>query len=270
MFKTIEILAIAFWPVGLAIAVGAGLERLRPWRKQLTDWLRWVHAGVFYVLGTLVSNLVLPLGVFGAALVAAEKDWGVLHALPVPLWLSVLVGILAIDFTQWLCHWTMHHSALWRVHRLHHSDDVLDVATAFRFHPAETLYRLLAQAVVVTTIGIPPIAVALSAALTVAADVWEHANIRSPHWIKGVDSVIITPDLHRIHHTTIAQHQKSNLGTLFTFWDRLFGSYIPSGSLTSTEKFGLGDDGRSYATLVDCLADPLRGAKRRQETVGKA
>jgi sterol desaturase/sphingolipid hydroxylase (fatty acid hydroxylase superfamily) len=262
MFKTIGVLAAALWPIGLAVAIGAAGERFWPWRKQLTDWLRWLHAGVLYVAATLVSNLVLPIGVTGVAFLAADKNWGVLNVFPVPLWLSVLISILIIDFTQWICHWTMHHSAsIWRIHRLHHSDEVIDVATAFRFHPAETLYRFLAQAIVIMAFGIPPLAVAISAALTIAADVWEHANIRFPQWLQFAASVIVTPDFHRIHHTTETRHQNSNLGTLFTFWDRLFGSYISSDALTTRARFGLGQHDLSYNTLADFLVDPLRSQK---------
>src|SRR6476659_384014 len=103
-------LLVALWPVALAVTIGALAERYWPWRKQLTDWLRWLHASILFVVGVLISNLALPIGHTGVALLAAERHWGILNYISVPNWIGLIVGIVVIDFIQWACHWTMHQS----------------------------------------------------------------------------------------------------------------------------------------------------------------
>ena len=160
MLKPAVSALVALWPVALAAAVAALAERYWPWRKQLTDWLRWLHASVLFALGSLMSELALPIGLTGVALFAVERHWGLLNYLSVPTWITFVLGILVIDFTLWACHWTMHRSQLvWRIHRVHHSDEVLDTSTAFRFHPAEILYKFFVEAIVIFIIGIPASAV---------------------------------------------------------------------------------------------------------------
>ena len=252
-------LLVALWPVALAVAVGALAERYWPWRKQLTDLLRWLHASILFVVGVLISNLALPIGHTGVALLAEERHWGLLNYISAPPWIALIVSIVVIDFIQWACHWTMHHSQfVWRIHRVHHSDEVIDTSTAFRFHPAETLYRFLAQAIAILIIGIPPIAVVVSAALFLAVNVWEHANVETPRVLRLLSGIFVTPDFHRIHHSLEACHQRSNLGTLLTVWDRVFGSYIPALELDENTRFGLGASRLSFSTLTDFLIDPWR------------
>lgn len=258
-------LLVALWPVALAGTIGALAERHWPWRKQLTDWLRWLHASILFVVGMLISNLALPIGHTGAALLAAERHWGLLNYISAPSWIALIVSIVIIDFIQWACHWTMHHSQLvWRIHRVHHSDEVIDTSTAFRFHPAETLYRFLAQAIAILVVGIPAIAVVVSAALFIAFNVWEHANVETPRVLRRLSGIFVTPDFHRIHHSSEARHQGSNLGTLLTIWDRLFGSYVTATQLDEKTTFGLGASRLSFSTLTDFLIDPWRKADSSQ------
>jgi sterol desaturase/sphingolipid hydroxylase (fatty acid hydroxylase superfamily) len=253
-------LLVALWPVALVGTIGAIAERYRPWRKQLTDWLRWLHASILFLVGTLISNLALPIGHTGLALLAAERHWGLLNCISAPTWIALIVSIVIIDFIQWSCHWTMHHSQLvWRIHRVHHSDQVIDTSTAFRFHPAETLYRFLAEAIAILVIGIPPVAVVVSATLLLAINVWEHANVETPRVLQHLSSIFVTPDFHRIHHNSQASHQRSNLGTLLTIWDRVFGSYVPASHLDGEAACGLeASSSLSFSTLADFLIDPWR------------
>ena len=251
----------ALWPVALAITMAALAERYWPWRKQLRDWLRWLHASILFVVGTLISNLALPIGHTGVALLAAERHWGLLNYISVPTWTALLVSIVFIDFIQWACHWTMHRSQfVWRIHRLHHSDEVIDTSTALRFHPAETLYRFLAEALAILVMGIPPVAVVVSAALFLAFNVWEHANVGTPAFFRRLSPIFVTPDFHRIHHSSEARHHGNNLGTLLTIWDRVFGTYVPPQQLDEKTTFGLGPSRLSFSTLTDFLIDPWRKA----------
>jgi sterol desaturase/sphingolipid hydroxylase (fatty acid hydroxylase superfamily) len=259
MSKTAALFS-ALWPVALVI-IGALAERHWPWRKQLRDWLRWLHASILFVVGALISNLALPIGHAGVALLAAERHWGLLNCISVPAWAALIASIVFIDFIQWACHWTMHRSQfVWRMHRVHHSDDVIDTSTAFRFHPAETLYRFLAQALAILVMGIPTVAVVVSGALFLAVNVWEHANVGTPHVLRRLSGIIVTPDFHRFHHSSEARHQGNNLGTLLTIWDRVFGTYVPALQLDEETTFGLGPSRLSFSTLTDFLIDPWRKA----------
>jgi sterol desaturase/sphingolipid hydroxylase (fatty acid hydroxylase superfamily) len=254
-------LLVALWPVALAVTIGAVAERCWPWRKQLTDWLRWLHASVLFALGALISELAVPIGHAGVALLAAERHWGLLNYLAAPTWIAFIVGIVVIDFTQWACHWTMHHSQwVWRIHRVHHSDEVLDTSTAFRFHPAETLYKFLVEAIAILVIGIPASAVIGFATLILVVNVWEHANVKTPQALQPLSVLIVTPDFHRIHHSSETRHQSSNLGALLTIWDRLFGSFVALAELDENTTFGLEASRLSFSTLTDFLIDPWRKA----------
>ena len=250
----------ALWPVAL-VTIGALAERHWPWRRQLRDWLRWLHASILFVVGALISNLALPIGHAGVALLAAERHWGLLNYISVPAWAALIASIVFIDFIQWACHWTMHRSQfVWRMHRVHHSDEVIDTSTAFRFHPAETLYRFLAQALAILVMGIPTVAVVVSGALFLAVNVWEHANVGTPQVLRRLSGIIMTPDFHRIHHSSEARYQGNNLGTLLTIWDRVFGTYVPALQLDEKTTFGLGPSRLSFSTLIDFLIDPWRKA----------
>lgn len=252
---------ITLWPVVLAAILGALLEWLRPWKHWHVDRLRWLHAAILYVAGVALVSIVIPMGHIGVAVVAHDKSWGALNVVDsVPDWAAVTLGVMLLDFTQWVCHWAFHHSPfLWRIHRLHHSDEVVDVSTAFRFHPLETLFRFLVQVAVIVVFGVPAMAVVISVILVIAFDVWEHTNATTPRLLQRLSHVIITPDVHRIHHSSDTRQQNGNLGTIFTLWDQIFGSYIPDRELYEVSHFGLGPRNRlSYSTLADLLFDPIR------------
>ena len=268
MLKPVVSALIALWPVALAAAVAALAERYWPWRRQVTDWLRWMHASVLFALGGLISELAVPIGHTGVALLAAARHWGLLNYVSAPSWISLTIGIVAIDFTQWACHWTMHRSQwMWRIHRVHHSDEVLDTSTAFRFHPAETLYKFLIQAVVILLIGIPASAVVVFATVMLVFNIWEHANVKTPRALQWLSALIVTPDFHRIHHSSKVRHQSSNLGALFTIWDRFFGSFVPLVELDEKTRFGLAATRLRFSTLADVLLDPWKNGEVPEDAV---
>ena len=229
----------------------------------MTDWLRWLHASILFVVATLVINLMLPIGHAGIALLAAENDWGLLNFISAPAWISLIVSIVVIDFVQWVCHWTMHNSQfVWRVHRVHHSDEVIDSSTALRFHPGEALFRFVAVAIAILCFGISPMAVVVSASLFLLVNIWEHANVETPRVLRHLSVIFVTPDFHRVHHSSEADHQACNLGTILTIWDRIFGSYIPASRMDDKITFGLGASGLRFSTLTDVLIDPWRRDNR--------
>ena len=251
---------LALWPVGLAVTIGALLEWLRPWRRQNVDRLRWLHAAILFILAIVITNFILPLGHAGVALVAEGNGWGLLNASPMPAWVAIVVGVLVLDLVRWACHWLMHHSPiLWRMHRLHHSDEVIDTSTAFRFHPAEVVFVFLVQIVVILACGVPVAAITVSAVLVLVFDVWEHANAKTPKVLQCLSAAVITPDLHRLHHSSDRHRQNGNLGTIFSVWDRVFGTYISGREVDDQMTFGLGSGGSlDFSALYDLLIDPLR------------
>jgi sterol desaturase/sphingolipid hydroxylase (fatty acid hydroxylase superfamily) len=262
---------IALWPIAFAAVVAALIERYWPWRRQVTDWLRWIHASVLFALGGLISELAVPIGLTGVALLAADRHWGLLNYVSAPSWISLSLGVVAIDFSQWACHWSMHRSRwMWRIHRVHHSDEMLDTSTAFRFHPAETLYKFLVQALVILFFGIPASAVVVFATAMLVFNIWEHANIQTPRALRSLSAFIVTPDFHRIHHSSEARHQSSNLGALFTIWDRLFRNFVPLVELDERTTFGLAETRPRFFTLADVLLDPLKNGEVPENGLGKA
>jgi sterol desaturase/sphingolipid hydroxylase (fatty acid hydroxylase superfamily) len=256
----LQSLVTTFWPVGLVVFASFMLEWLLPWRSDSADKLRWLHACVLYAIGIIGTYFIVPLGSADFAIFAQTKGWGLLNFVGVPIWLAVLIGIPLLDFMQWSCHWLFHKSPVfWRVHRLHHSDKALDTSTAFRFHPIETLLRFLVQAVAIITFGIPVQAIAIYIILAMVFTVWEHANAKAFRFTQPLSLVLVTPELHRIHHGENIQHQTSNLGTVFSLWDRIFGTFTSGAEARVDFKFGLGPSSElSFKTLTDLVIDPFR------------
>ncbi len=207
----------------------AGLERLVPFRRSSQlRWQRWRTNLALFALDTLAVRLLVPGAMLGAALIAAERGWGLLNLVALPLWLAVLLALLALDFALWLQHWATHRvPILWRMHRVHHADRDFDVSTAARFHPFEIVLSMLYKMAVVAALGVPALAVVLFELLFTAATLFNHSNTRLPHWAEGaVRRVLVTPDMHRIHHSARMMETNSNYGTLLPWWDRLLGTYV--------------------------------------------
>ena len=261
MFEQIlQSMFFALWPVTLAFCLGALLEWLRPWRREYMDRLRWLHAGILFFFTVVLLETVMPINDVEASLLSDERHWGLLGYLDVPYWIKVVIGVLILDLSYWVSHWALHQSSvLWRMHRLHHSDEVLDVSSSFRFHPAESVFRFFIQIAVILVVGIPIVAIVITFALALSSTVWAHTNIPTPRVMRPLAWIVIIPDLHRIHHGTEERFQQSNLGTIFSLWDRLFGTYIPDIELNNNTQFGLGPENQlRFDTLADVFLDPLR------------
>lgn len=250
-----------FLPLIGAVLVAVGLERMRPWRRGLRlDGLRWLHVGVLYLASVILVRLLIPVSVAQASIDAAGAGIGVFNLVSVPLWISVPATVLALDFADYARHWLQHRfGLLWRAHRVHHSDEHLDAATALRFHPFEVALTVIGYLVVVGVFGAPVLGVAIHASLVILFDVWEHANIATPAWSRRLTRVIVTPDVHRLHHSENPAHHDTNYGIIFTLWDRLFGTYMPPDPSRGTIRFGLGPENRlTFDSLEGLLSDPFR------------
>jgi sterol desaturase/sphingolipid hydroxylase (fatty acid hydroxylase superfamily) len=190
-----------------------------------TRWLN--NVGIWLLASFLVRWTFPALGV-AFAVVVAERGWGLLQFVPVPSGPAVALSILALDLQRYVEHWLFHHvPALWRIHRVHHTDTGYDFTLGLRFHPAEALVTAAASLAVVGLLGVPPLAVLAYQALSLASSVFSHANIRVPGGSEGLlRHAVVTPDMHRIHHSAAPLETNSNLGNLFPWWDHLFGTYV--------------------------------------------
>jgi sterol desaturase/sphingolipid hydroxylase (fatty acid hydroxylase superfamily) len=205
----------------LAEAVWPRRDRLNLRRR------RWPSNLGIVALDTLLVRLVAPLGVVGAALFADARGIGLFNAVAVPGWLAVVASFVLLDLAVWAQHVAFHKVPLfWRFHRMHHADTDIDATTGLRFHPGEILLSLAIKAGVVVLLGAPAAAVVAFEIALNATSLWNHANLRLPARIDAlVRRVLVTPDMHRVHHSWRPEETNSNYGFNFPWWDRLFGSY---------------------------------------------
>jgi sterol desaturase/sphingolipid hydroxylase (fatty acid hydroxylase superfamily) len=170
---------------------------------------------------------VLPVSLLAAAVWAQGRGWGLLNAVAAPAWMAVAVTLLVRAFISFGTHWLMHHvPLLWRVHRVHHLDTELDVTTTVRFHPLEFVVQALPGLPLVVAFGLAPWVLALYEVLDVVLTLWTHSNVRLPQAADRVlRRLIVTPDLHRIHHSAWEPETNSNFGAVFPLWDLLLGTY---------------------------------------------
>ncbi|RUO36008.1 fatty acid hydroxylase [Aliidiomarina shirensis] len=211
------------------LALFLSWEGLAPKReRERTRRERWMSNSGIIIIDSIALRLVFPTAAIGAALWAAEVQFGLLYLIPnLPAWLHVLVAILILDFAIWLQHLSFHHVPwLWRLHRMHHSDVDVDVTTAVRFHPLEMLLSMLIKMGVVVIFGAPAVAVLLFEVLLNGTSLFNHSNIRLP---QKADDVLrwflVTPDMHRIHHSWHKEETNSNFGFNLPWWDKLFKTY---------------------------------------------
>lgn len=215
---------IAFAAVLLTIIV---CERLAPRRPQHLRGARWRGNFGCAVLDTLIVRLFFPAAAVGAALVAGSRGWGLFNVVAAPTWIAVAASAVVLDLAVYLQHVLFHAvPPLWRVHRMHHSDPDIDVTTGIRFHPVEAVLSMLLKAGVVVALGAPVVAVLIFEVLLNAASMFTHANVRVP---PRLDAVLrwwlVTPDMHRVHHSVDAHETNSNFGFALSWWDRMLGTY---------------------------------------------
>ncbi len=214
-----------FFVVFAAIA----LWELAAPRRALTisKALRWTSNLGLVVLNTVLLRLIFPLAAVGVAAFAAANGWGLLNHFQVPFMVAVPLAVIAMDFVIWLQHVMVHAvPALWRVHRVHHADLDYDVTTGARFHPIEILLSMLIKFATIAVLGPPVLAVVIFEVLLNATAMFNHGNIRLPAALDRVLRwVVVTPDMHRVHHSVEDDETNSNFGFSLPWWDRLFGTY---------------------------------------------
>ena len=209
-------------------AVMALWEVLAPRRRlQRSKWVRWANNVGLVVFNSVVLRVLLPTAAVGMALFAAERGWGLFNYVSVPPWLAVVGSVIAMDFFIWLQHVMVHAiPLLWRLHRVHHADLDYDVTTGARFHTLEILLSMGIKFAVIVLLGPPAVAVVLFEIILNATAMFNHANVRLPAALDGILRwLVVTPDMHRVHHSVEDDETNSNFGFNLPWWDRLFGTY---------------------------------------------
>src|SRR3954454_7998963 len=251
-------------------ALLAAWEALAPRRSQAIGraW-RWPNNLGVVVVDTLVLRVLFPTAAVGFALICEHHGWGALNNVSLPLWAKCLVAVVALDLVLYAQHVTFHAvPVLWRLHRMHHADLEFDVTTGVRFHPVEIGLSMLIKFAAVALIGAPALAVLIFEVLLNATSMFSHSNVRLPEQIDRVLRwLVVTPDMHRVHHSTERRETDSNFGFNLPWWDRLFGTYRAQPA-AGHEKMQLGLSvfrDRGDLRLDRMLLQPFRRAGGREQ-----
>ena len=262
-------------------AVMAVWEVLAPRRAlAVSKAVRWVNNIGLMVFNTVLLRLLFPAAAVGMAAFSASQGWGLLSHFEVDAWLAVPVAVVLMDSVIWLQHVMVHAvPAFWRLHRVHHADPDYDLTTGARFHPVEIILSMLIKFATIMVLGPPVVAVILFEMVLNGMAMFNHANVRLPATLdRMLRWVVVTPDMHRVHHSVEDDEANSNFGFNLSWWDRLFGTYRdqPRGG---HEGMVIGIRGyrqlRDVTWLPGLLALPFRGRitgyaiNRRQWTTGE-
>ena len=254
------VIRVAFF-LGVFLVV-ATWEAMAPRRRRkLSRWTRWPANLGIVALNTALLRFLLPTTAVAFAILGEQRGWGLLNNLDWPHWLAIALAILALDLAIYLQHVVFHKVPwLWRLHRVHHSDVSFDTTTAIRFHPIEIVLSMLYKILLVIGVGVTPLTVVVFEAVLNACAQFNHGNVRLPAAAERICRwVLITPDLHRIHHSTNRSETDSNFGFSVPWWDRCFRTYCPAPKLgQSSMEIGLQDQrDSSQLGLLSLLRMPF-------------
>jgi sterol desaturase/sphingolipid hydroxylase (fatty acid hydroxylase superfamily) len=256
----------------LVLIAMAAWELAAPRRAlTITRRKRWTTNLGLALLNTLLLRLLMPIAGVGAAEMAADNGWGYFNDIDVPVIVALFGSLIALDFITYLQHVLFHAvPVLWRLHRVHHADLDFDVTTAIRFHPIEMLLSLLVKLATIMALGVPAGAVVLFEVILNAASMFSHGNVRMPVRLERIVRwLVVTPDMHRVHHSVRRPETDSNFDFNLSIWDRLLGTYRAQ-PVDGHDAMTIGvlnfRDAAHCATLSGALALPFRGALRRGPT----
>ena len=248
----------------LAVFVLVALwEVLAPKRMlRFTRAQRWPHNLALIALNAGIVRLLAPGAAIAVALAGEAHGWGLFNVVTLPSWATILISVVLLDLAVYFQHVLFHAvPALWRLHRVHHADADYDVTTGLRFHPIEILLSLGIKCAVIAALGAPAVAVLAFEVLLNGASMFNHANARFPfvvdRWLRWL---IVTPDMHRVHHSVVPREMNSNFGFSLPWWDRLFGTYRAQPA-AGHEAMRIGVDGLQgpeEVRLTRLLTQPLR------------
>ena len=237
------------------------LEVVLPKRGNMARKPRWSANFAIFLLNVVVLALV-PVSAISAALVSIEYKFGVFFWLELPFWYKIIASIIVLDLVIYWQHRLFHRFAWgWRIHRMHHTDTAFDVTTALRFHPIEIIASILIKAVFIILLGAPLFAVVLFEIILNGSAMFNHSNLHLPRFFdRLLRGLIVTPDMHRVHHSVDSAEHNSNYGFCLSVWDRIFASYTAQPKLTH-EKMLIGLDGfqhKNEMRIDKLLSQPFR------------
>lgn len=222
--------------------------------------VRWLSNVSLMLLNTLLLRLLFPLAAVGFAQTAELHQWGLLNQIALPLWLNILVAVLLLDLAIYWQHVAFHRvPLLWRLHRVHHMDRAVDVTTAARFHTFEIILSMGLKAALIFFLGAPIVAVILFEILLSMGATFNHANVRLPDTLdRRLRLLLVTPNMHRVHHSDKKTETNSNYGFCLTWWDKLFASYRVKSRLQEDQMvLGLTEHPHATASLPHLLVNPF-------------
>ncbi|MEM7216287.1 MAG: sterol desaturase family protein [Pseudomonadota bacterium] len=214
--------------IGLFVLLAA-LEFLAPRRElEHVKSKRWLTNWAIVFIDSAVLRLIFTGAAVGAAIWAEENGYGLFNLIETPVWFAIVMSFIILDFAIWFSHLASHKvPLLWAVHRMHHSDVDIDVTTAIRFHPIEIVLSMLWKILIVTLLGAPALAVLIFEIVLNGAAMFNHSNMKIPRSVdRFLRLLIVTPDMHRVHHSIIHNETDSNYGFNLAVWDHLFRTYI--------------------------------------------
>ncbi len=213
----------------LSVFALVAIAEIKSPRRTLTvsKVLRWSNNFGLVFLNTILLRLLFPAAAVGVAAFAQANGWGLLNHYQPPFILAVIISVIAMDMVIYLQHVMVHAiPALWRLHMVHHVDPDYDVSTGSRFHPIEIILSMLIKFATIAALGPPAVGVVIFEVLLNATAMFNHGNLRLP---TGLDRIlrwfVVTPDMHRVHHSVIPEETNSNFGFNLPWWDRIFGTY---------------------------------------------
>ncbi len=212
----------------LVFTVMALWEWVAPRRQMIAGRRpRWPGNLGILALDIVAVRLLIPTTAVAVALIAAENGWGLFTLLGLPYWAAFAIGVIVLDLVIYTQHYVFHHvPLLWRLHRMHHADLDIDVTTGLRFHPLEILISLGIKIVAVLALGVPAVAVVVFEVLLNATAMFNHSNVALPPWLdRWARWIIVTPQMHQVHHSIVRAETDSNFGFNLPWWDRMFGTY---------------------------------------------
>ncbi|HVQ76199.1 MAG TPA: sterol desaturase family protein [Candidatus Binatia bacterium] len=213
----------------LVLGIVALAEAAAPRRpRALLRRARWPANLAIVALSTVVVRVMVPVTAVGMAVIAEERGWGLFHTgLPVPAWAAIALSVVLLDLAIYLQHVLFHAvPLLWRLHRMHHADLDVDATTGARFHPVEVLLSMVFKLGGIVALGAPPVGVLVFEVLLNAGSTFNHGNLRLPDPVdRALRWLVVTPDMHRVHHSIVPAETNSNFGFTLPWWDRLGGTY---------------------------------------------
>ena len=221
---------------------------------------------IFFTGTTAIVNLAFAFLIVKGSDAALAGAWGILNWIALPFWMELILGLMLLDLIgAYLIHWIQHQVHwMWKFHVIHHSDAHVDASTALRHHPGESLFRAVFTLLAVLITGAPMWLVMLYQSASALLSQFNHSNIKLPRWVNTtVGLLIVTPDMHRVHHHDQVPYTDMNYGNIFPFWDKIFGTF---GKLKAEEiHYGLDVFNKRESHLGDLLGLPFDGKRYRKE-----